>query len=65
MIIIIGALSQWGKEWWRLLNPWKSGDAVHDIVLKNEKKNERKREKEQRYYLFTTLVLQTSTMFFI
>ena len=28
-------------------------------------KNERKREKGQCYYPFTTLVLQSSTMFFI
>ena len=30
-----------------------------------KKKNERKREKGQCYYPFTTLVLQSSTMFFI
>ena len=32
---------------------------------KKKKKSERKREKGQRYYPFTTLVLQSSTMFFI
>ena len=31
----------------------------------NKQKNERKREKGQCYYPFTTLVLQSSTMFFI
>ena len=30
-----------------------------------KKKNERKREKGQCYYPFTTLVLQSSAMFFI
>ena len=30
-----------------------------------QQKNERKREKGQCYYPFTTLVLQSSTMFFI
>ena len=30
-----------------------------------KQKNERKREKGQCYYPFTTLVLQSSTMFFI
>ena len=30
-----------------------------------KEKNERKREKGQCYYPFTTLVLQSSTMFFI
>ena len=32
---------------------------------KKREKNERKREKGQCYYPFTTLVLQSSTMFFI
>ena len=32
---------------------------------KEEEKNERKREKGQCYYPFTTLVLQSSTMIFI
>ena len=32
---------------------------------KKNKKRERKREKGQCYYPFTTLVLQSSTMFFI
>ena len=32
---------------------------------KRKTKNERKREKGQCYYPFTTLVLQSSTMFFI
>ena len=32
---------------------------------KNQKENERKREKGQFYYPFTTLVLQSSTMIFI
>ena len=32
---------------------------------KTKKMNERKREKWQCYYPFTTLVLQSSTMFFI
>src|SRR4051812_28373280 len=33
--------------------------------LRTTIKNERKREKGQSYYLFTTLVLQSSTMFFM
>jgi hypothetical protein len=59
------------KEWWRLMSPQKSGDEVHETVLKKRgekramKKNERKREKGQCYYPFSTLVLQSSTMFFI
>ena len=32
---------------------------------KKKEKNERKREKGQCYYPFSTLVLQSSTMFFI
>jgi hypothetical protein len=53
------------------MSPQKSGDEVHETVLKKERpkraheKNERKREKGQCYYPFSTLVLQSSTMFFI
>ena len=64
------------KEWWRLWFPHKSGwDSGQKIIIKEAKevqikkeakeahpKNERKREKGQCYYPFTTLVLQNSTM---
>ena len=72
MIIIIRALSHVRKGWWRLWFPHKSG---WDSGRKNKKrerpkkekaqKNERKREKGQCYYPFTTLVLQSSTMIFM
>ena len=58
------------KEWWRLMSPRKSGDEVHETILKKAKKreepkkkkkrkqkNERKREKGQCYYPFSTLLL--------
>jgi hypothetical protein len=38
------------------MTPPKSGDEVHEIVLKNE----RKREKGQCYYPFTTLVFKVA-----
>ena len=69
MIFIIRALSHVRKGWWRLWFPHKSG---WDFGLyKNKRgqrsppKNERKREKGQCYYPFTTLVLQSSTMIFM
>ena len=84
MIIIIRALSQWGKDDGDYDSP-TSRDETPDFMKnkeakeaqirkeakethqKNEKneKNERKREKGQWYYPYTTLVLQSSTMFFI
>ena len=42
----------------------KEAKEAHQIK-QNKTKNERKREKWQCYYPFTTLVLQSSTMFFI
>ena len=79
MIIIIRALSQWGKDDGDYDSP-TSRDETPDKkkrpkkpkkeAIKKEKsqikiKNERKREKGQCYYPLTTLVLQSSTMFFI
>ena len=72
MIIIIRALSQVRKGWCRLWFPhksgWDSGLKKRERPSKREKakeKNERKREKGQCYYPFTTLVLQSSTMIFM
>ena len=78
MIIIIRALSQVRKGWWRLWFPHKSGwdsgpkkEAIKKGEGQKKKKgkrkkwNERKREKGQCYYLFSTLVLQNSTMIFM
>ena len=76
MIIIIRALSQVRKGWWRLWFPhksgWDSGRKKGEKMRpkkkwrpKKIKKNERKREKGQCYYPFTTLVLQSSTMIFM
>ena len=63
------------KGWWRLWFPHKSGwdsgrkKKRKKRPYKNKKKkgpkNERKREKGQRYYPFTTLVLQSSTKIFM
>ena len=80
MIIIIRALPQRGKDDGDYDSP-TSRDETPDEKKekgqkkekaqkkgkkeKKEKKNERKREKGQCYYPFTTLVLQSSTMFFI
>ena len=70
MIIIIRALSQWGKDDGDYDSP-TSRDETPD-EKKEAKKNERmptkkweKREKGQCYYPFTTLVLQSSTMIFM
>ena len=80
MIIIIRALSQVRKGWWRLWFPHKSGwdsglykKEAKEAHQKNKKyikkdkikKYERKREKGQCYYPFTTLVLQSSTKIFM
>ena len=70
MIIIFRALSQVRKEWWRLWFPhksgWDSGQKKEAIKKRSPKqKNERKREKGQCYYPFTTLVIQSSTMIFM
>ena len=43
----------------------KRGQRSPPKKEKKKKKNERKREKGQCYYPFTTLVLQSSAMFFI
>ena len=57
MIIICIALSHVRKEGWRLSNKKKAKEA--------QQKKERKREKGQCYYPFSTLVLQSSTMIFM
>ena len=69
MIIIIRALSHVRKGWWRLWFPHKSGwdsgrkkEAIKNRGKCPNKKNERKIEKRQCYYPFTTLVLQSSTI---
>ena len=75
MIIIIRALSQWGKDDGDYGSA-TSRDETPDEKFKkgkrgqkNEKgpnkKNERKRDKGQCYYPFSTLVLQSSTMIFM
>ena len=73
MIFIIRALSHVRKGWWRLWFPHKSGwDSRRKKRPKRKKegpnkkrKNERKIEKGQCYYPFTTLVLQSSTIILI
>ena len=77
MIIIIRALSQVRKGWWRQWSLHKSGwdsgrkkrerkEAIKkESPNKKIKKKERKREKGQCYYPLTTLVLQSSTMIFM
>ena len=49
------------------MRPWTKKEKGHKIekAQKNKKRNERKREKGQCYYPFTTLVLQSSTMIFV
>ena len=80
MIIIIRALSQWGKDDGDYDSPTSRDETPDEKEIKEAKeaqikkeakeahqkkqKNERKREKGQCYYPFTTLVLQSSTMFF-
>ena len=72
MIIIIRALSQWGKDdgdydspTSRDETPDKKNRPKKGEKAQIKKYNERKREKGQCYYPFTTLVLQSSTMIFI
>ena len=79
MIIIIRALPQWGKDDGDYDSPisldetpdfTKKIKEAKEAQIKKEakeahQKNERKREKGQCYYPFPTLVLQSSTMFFI
>ena len=74
MIFIIRALSHVRKGWWTLWFPHKSGWDSGRKIKKGRKnrpkkregpKNERKREKGQCYYLFSTLVLRNSTMIFM
>ena len=71
MIIIIRALSQWGKDDGDYDSPTSRDETPDEkqIGQKKEKrpkqKNERKRDKGQCYYAFTTLVLQSSTMIFM
>jgi hypothetical protein len=38
------------KEWWRLMSPQKSGDEVHETVLKKrgQKEPQKMRDKERR-----------------
>ena len=43
----------------------KEAKEAHQKKRENKIKNERKREKGQCYYPFTTLVLQSSTIIFI
>ena len=72
MIFIIRALSQWGKDDGDYDSPI-SRDETPDEKRKRKgghkkekaQKNERKREKGQCYYPFTTLVLQSGTMIFM
>ena len=52
-----------GIEWW--LWRRKKGKKERPYKKRRPKKNERKREKGQCYYPFTTLVLQSSTMIFM
>ena len=72
MIFIIRALSQCGKDDGDYDSPTSRDETPNgkkEAIKKKRKaqieKNERKREKGQCYYPFTTLVLQSSTMFFI
>ena len=65
----------WGKDDGDYDSPTSRDETPDEKNKKNKKrerpkkekaqKNERKREKGQCYYPFTTLVLQSSTMFFI
>ena len=78
MIIIIRALSHVRKGWWKLWFPhklaWDFGLKIKggqrsqnkkEAIEPKQKKYERKREKGQCYYHFSTLVLQSSTMIFM
>ena len=70
MIIIIRALSQVRKGWWRLWFPhksvWVSGLKKRGHKKEGPKqKNERKRESGQYNHPSTTLVLQSSTVIFM
>ena len=74
MIIIIRALSQWGKDDGDYDSPTSRDETPDEKIKKKRKKrpkkrpkekNERKREKGQCYYRFSTLVLQSSTMIFM
>ena len=72
MIFIIRALSQWGKDDEDYDSP-TSRDETSDFKKGQKKrkakeaypKYERKSEKGQCYYPFSTLVLQSSTMIFM
>ena len=77
MIFIISALSQWGKDDGDYDSPTsrdetpdekktrkKEAKEAHRIKKYKKMKRE-KREKGQCYYLFSTLVLQSSTMIFM
>ena len=61
MIIIIRALSRKKERDAKESQIKKEAKEAHE----KKRKNERKRENGQCYYPFTTLVLQSSTMFFI
>ena len=81
MIIIIRALPQRGKDDGDYDSPTSRDETPDEKKEKGQKKregpkkreeknkkgtkNERKREKGQCYYPFTTLVLQSSTMIFM
>ena len=71
MIIIIRALSQWGKDDGDYDSPTSRDETPGEKkeAIKKERKaqikNEIKREKGQCYYPFTTLVLQSSTKIFM
>ena len=69
IIIIIRALSQWGKDEGDCDSPTSRDETPDEKKRKAKKregpKKEKKREKGQCYYPFTKLVLQSSTMFFI
>ena len=71
MIIIIRALPQWGKDDGDHDSPTSLDETPDEIreKIKEAKeaqiKNERKSEKGQCYYPFSTLVLQNSTMIFM
>ena len=61
--------SGWDSELYKKIKEAKEAqikkEAKEAHQNKTKQKNERKREKGQCYYPFTTLVLQSSTMFFI
>ena len=72
MIIIIRALPQWAKDDGDYDSPTSRDETLDEKKEKNvkkekgqKKKKKKKREKGQCYYPFTTLVFQSSTMFFI